>query len=140
MSDLKIDGHKLIYHIDRVARWLKGEEIYPIYVEVSPFGGCNHRCKFCALDYLGYEPEFLKTDLFLDILTEMGELGVKSIMYAGEGEPLLHRDINKIISHTKKVGIDVAITTNGVLLNKFFKTKNIIIFFNIIIDVGDQNE
>jgi radical SAM protein with 4Fe4S-binding SPASM domain len=37
-------------------------------------------------------------------------------MYAGEGEPLLHRDIAEIIRHTRSVGIDVALTTNGVFL------------------------
>jgi radical SAM protein with 4Fe4S-binding SPASM domain len=48
----------------------------------------------------------------------MSARGVKSVMYAGEGEPLLHKDIAGIINHTKKVGIDVAITTNGVLLHE----------------------
>lgn len=67
-----------------------------------------------------YKPNFLSTALLKDRLKEMASCGLKSIMYAGEGEPLLHKDIIEIINHTKKEGIDVAVTTNGVLLNDYF--------------------
>lgn len=113
-----IDSHKLMFHPREVARWLDGEDIYPVYVEISPSGACNHRCLFCALDYLGYEPRFLETVMLRDRVAEMGRLGVKSIMFGGEGEPLLHPDIGEIIKHTKASGIDVAVTTNGVLLTR----------------------
>lgn len=73
---------------------------------------------YCALDFMGYKPRFLDTGLLKKRLTEMGRLGVKSVMCAGEGEPFLHKDIAEIINHTKRAGIDVAITTNGVLFNK----------------------
>jgi len=118
MDKYRIDSHKLIYHPQRVSDWLRGEKIFPIYIEISPSGACNHRCSYCALDFMGYKPRFLGTGLIKDRLSEMGRLGVKSVMYAGEGEPLLHKDIVEIINHTKSSGIDVAITTNGVLLNK----------------------
>lgn len=118
IDELRIDSHKLIYHVDRVSQWLKGDLIYPIYLEIAPCGTCNHRCIFCALDYLGYKKRFINTDILKKRLSEMAKLGVKSIMYAGEGEPLLHKDIDKIILHTKKAGIDVAITTNGVFFDK----------------------
>jgi len=111
----RIDSHKLMYHPGRVAAWLRGEDIFPLYVEISPSGACNHRCTYCALDYMGYQHRFLDTAVLKKRLTEMGRLGIKSVMYAGEGEPFLHRDIAEIINHTKESGIDVAVTSNGVL-------------------------
>ncbi len=114
----RIDSHKLFYHVSRVNDWLKGKVIYPLYTEIATSGACNHRCSYCALDYMEYQQRFLDKKVLMDRLSEMASLGVKSVMYAGEGEPLLHKDIGDIINHTKKVGIDVAITTNGVELNK----------------------
>ena len=118
MDKYRIDSHKLLYHVSRVNDWLKGNAICPIYMEISPSGACNHRCTYCALDFMEYQPMFLDNTLLKDRLSELALLGVKSVMYAGEGEPLLHKDIGDIISHTRKAGIDVAITTNGVLLNE----------------------
>jgi cyclic pyranopterin phosphate synthase len=118
MDKYRIDSHKLIYHVDRVSDWLKGKNTYPIYLEIAPSGSCNHRCIYCGLDFMRYTPQFLDTQKLKIRLSEMASLGVKSIMYAGEGEPLLHKDIAGIMQHTKKCGIDVAITTNGVLLRE----------------------
>jgi radical SAM protein with 4Fe4S-binding SPASM domain len=116
MDKYRIDSHKLLYHPERVSRWLKGETIYPIYMEVSPTGSCNHRCTYCGLDFMEYQNRSLDTTLFKERLTEMGKLGLKSIMYAGEGEPFLHKDIGEIIRHTKASDIDVGVTTNAALL------------------------
>ena len=118
MDNLRIDSHKLMYHVSRVSKWLEGENIYPIYVEIAPSGACNHRCVFCALEYLDYRPHFLRTDVLLDVISEMARKEVKGVMYAGEGEPLLHKDIGRIVRHTADAGIDVSITTNGVLLDR----------------------
>lgn len=116
MDKFKIDSHKLNYHPRRLADWLDGKNIYPVYMELSPIGSCNHRCTFCGLDFMGYKSVRLETERMRTLLPELEKLGVKSIMYAGEGEPFLHRDMAEIADLTKAAGIDVSFTTNGVLM------------------------
>ncbi len=120
MDRFRIDGHKLMFHPERVADWVQGKPVYPIYVEIAPAGACNHRCTFCAVDYIGYVVRYLDAEVLKDRLSEMGACGVKSVMYAGEGEPLLHKKLDEIIVHAKAAGIDNAITTNAVALTERF--------------------
>lgn len=117
MDEYRIDSHKLMYHVERVHQWLQGALIYPIYMEASPSGACNHRCTFCGLDFMGYKPRFLDAKVIEERLGEMAGLGLKSIMYGGEGEPLLHKELARLIEFGKKAGLDNALTTNGVLLD-----------------------
>ncbi|MFA5863273.1 MAG: radical SAM/SPASM domain-containing protein [Phycisphaerae bacterium] len=118
MTKTEIDSHRLIFHPRRVADWLDGKMTYPIYVEVGPTNRCNHRCVFCALDWMRHGGVDFETDLMLKTLSEMGRVGVKSIMFAGEGEPFLHNDIGRFVSHAKENGLDVAITTNGAAMDE----------------------
>ena len=87
-------------------------------MEISPSGACNHRCVFCALDFMKYRPLFLDSHILIDRLFEMADFGLRSIMFAGEGEPLIHRDILHIAGKAREAGLDIAFTTNGVLLNE----------------------
>jgi GTP 3',8-cyclase len=144
-DDYRIDSHKLIYHPERVARWLqagndweKAKKVYPIYLEVSPSGACNHRCTFCALDYIGYKPRLLDMEVMRRVLPEMGSLGVKSIMFAGEGEPLLHKQIVELAGLAVESTIDISFTTNGVLLSPRIAEKLLPItqWIKVSIDAG----
>ena len=125
----KIDGEKIDFHPERVEQWINTgnnwdevKKVYPIYAEITPIGGCNHRCSFCCVDYIGYQNRSLDEGVFKRTLSDMGELGVKSVMYAGEGEPLLYKNLSGIIEHAKGAGIDNSITTNAnALTEKFAK-------------------
>jgi len=119
-----IDSHKLIFHPNEVSKWLKAKnseellKIYPIYVEFSPVGACNHRCVFCAFDYIGYKTVMWDSRIFKKRVFEMGKLGIKSMLIAGEGEPLFHKEIDLMAEYGKKAGIDVAFSTNFVFFDK----------------------
>lgn len=138
MDQYRIDSHKLMFHPHIVSDWLKDKPIYPIYVEICPYGGCNHRCVYCAYNYTKYKPISLDTTVLKNRINEMANIGIKAIMYAGEGEPLLHKDISSIINHTKLSGIAVAVTTNGVKFTKEFSEKCLgsISWIKVSIDAG----
>ena len=52
----------------------------------------------------------------MQTIENMAACGVRSVMYAGEGEPLLHPKLARVARRAKEVGIDNALTTNGVAL------------------------
>lgn len=117
------DNHKLIYHPKRIAEWEQNGDCFPIYVEIGLTNRCNHRCIFCALDYLERGVKDINSKVLEENLEDMASHGVKSVMFAGEGEPLLHKDISYFVEIAKKNKMDVAITTNGVGFTKELADK-----------------
>jgi wyosine [tRNA(Phe)-imidazoG37] synthetase (radical SAM superfamily) len=137
----RIDSHKLIYHPWRVSEWLAGKLIYPIYIEIATSGACNHRCIFCALDYVGYKMRFLDRDVLARALVEMGQRGVKSVMFSGEGEPLLHKQMGQIVADARGAGLDVAITTNATPLTERLSSQILgaITWIKVSINAGSRD-
>lgn len=118
MSDIYfIDGHKLLWHLDRVVMWQNNPVICPIYMELSPISSCNHRCIFCGVDF-ARKNKVLNVSNYIKFIKFLSKEGLRSVMIAGEGEPLLHKEIERIILETKKSGVDVALVTNGSLAYK----------------------
>jgi 2-iminoacetate synthase ThiH len=76
-EQVKLESHKLIFHPKRVADWMAGKMIYPLYIEASLSSVCNYRCCFCAYDFVGDKTGFADTAVFKNTLNEVGALGVK---------------------------------------------------------------
>ena len=124
MDRFRIDSHKLHLHPERVSQWKtaktweEAKTLYPLYWEITTSAACNHRCSFCSVDAIGYPAILMDAQILIERMREAQILGVKSVMFAGTGEPLLHKKIDHIVSGAVLSGLDVAFTTNGVLLNK----------------------
>ena len=122
MDEWGIDSHKLHLHPERVAQWLeadtweKAKRVYPIYWEITTSAACNHRCVFCSTDAIGYPAILMDKDILIERMREAKSLWVKSVMFGGTGEPLVHKRIPDICAGAKQAGLDYAFTTNGVLM------------------------
>lgn len=138
VDQYNIDSHKYSYHPDHsstVINYIRNpndqsiraafKALHPKYIEISPVGACNHRCTFCAVDYIGYKSIFMDANMYKATIDSMKGRGCGSIMFAGEGEPLLHPEISEFVNYTKEYGdIDTSFTTNAFkLTDKFVESS-----------------
>ena len=114
-KELFMDSSKLVHHPKTVKKWKEGEQIFPIHVEISPSSGCNNRCILCCVDYKKHKREDLSEDLMNRLPEDLKESGVKSYLLAGEGEPFLNKYCTSMVQKSKELGIDGAMTSNGIL-------------------------
>ncbi|MEK6266836.1 MAG: GTP 3',8-cyclase MoaA [Clostridium sp.] len=91
------------------------------YLRISVTDRCNLRCIYCmpekGVKSLKHD-DILRFEDTLKIVKIAASLGINKIRYTG-GEPLVMKDIDKLIYETSKIqGInDISITTNGILLS-----------------------
>lgn len=91
------------------------------YLRISLTERCNLRCFYCMPEegiQLRDKKEFMSTEELLFIAKTFVDLGIKKIRLTG-GEPFIRKDIDNIIIELAKLPIELAITTNGILIDKY---------------------
>lgn len=78
---------------------------------------CNLNCKYCLSDSGIDGQEGLKTREAIDVINQLGELGINRLDFTG-GEPLLRKDLEKLIQCAKYNHINTIVTTNSILLTQ----------------------
>src|SRR5438067_2419417 len=132
--DLKTDPFtplKLFSHMEPLYRWSKGENIYPITMELGPSTVCNHFCTWCMHGgYFGThkgdskslklypDNSQMKFEFYRGLCDELAELGIKSMIFSGSGEPFVNPELMDFIEYTTSKGIEVAAITHGGLLTR----------------------
>ena len=91
-------------------------------LRISVTDRCNFRCRYCMpREVYGVDHPFLARQELLSfeeierLARIFVELGVRKIRLTG-GEPLLRRDLPRLIERLAPLGADLALTTNGSLL------------------------
>ncbi|MDI1354983.1 MAG: GTP 3',8-cyclase MoaA [bacterium] len=94
------------------------------YLRISLTERCNLRCTYCMPEegiVLRPRAQFMKTDEVIAIAKTFVSLGIKKIRLTG-GEPLVRNDAKEVIEQLAKLPIELAISTNGVLVDQFIDT------------------
>ena len=140
MAKFNFDGHKLFYQFETTYKLLTDQEVNPVYVEYSPVGSCNHRCIFCAYDYIGYQSRKLEKSKTIQSIKDYASMGCKAMLFAGEGEPLIHPNIDEFIETAFNSGVGSAIYTNGVLFTpkRSEKILDKLTFIRVSFNAGDK--
>lgn len=112
-----LDGHKLIYHKDRVNDWLNGKRIAPISIDWALTQACPYNCTYCFAK-LQKNPGQVTKKAALDFLTDCANIGVLATTLTGDGESTMMPFYYDVITHGKDVGLDMATATCGYPLKK----------------------
>ncbi len=113
---LILDGHKLYWHTDRVARWLAGEHIAPITIDCSLTRACTYNCVYCYGKLQHNKGKSLSKDTIFRFLDDCAHIGVKAVSFVSDGESTCSPHLYDAILRGKANGLDMALGTNGFLL------------------------
>ncbi len=91
------------------------------YLRISLTERCNLRCFYCMPEEgvpLRPKPEFMSTEETVEIAKTFVAEGVNKIRITG-GEPLIKKDIANILTQLAALGVNLYLTTNGILIDKY---------------------
>jgi MoaA/NifB/PqqE/SkfB family radical SAM enzyme len=114
---LILDGHKLAWHWDRVEAWLRGDRIAPITIDCALTRRCSYRCVYCYGLLQANDEKQMTQDVIFRFLDDAAEIGVKAISFVSDGESTCSPHIYAAILRGKNNGLDMALGTNGYLLD-----------------------
>lgn len=128
-NDMKrrMDDTKMLWHMDRVHAYLdRGERIAPLYIDAGLTKTCNIRCLYCYGVYQNFTGEKIRPEVVVQLFNDAPLLGVKALTIAGDGEPTLNPGLYDALDAGKKNGLDIALATNGVLLDSDERLDNVL--------------
>ncbi len=116
MGKLVLDGHKLLWHMDRLKARLRGEKIVPITIDCALTRRCTYRCVYCYGQLQANDEKRMTRDVIFRFLDDAASIGVKAISFVGDGESTCSPYLYDAILRGKVNGLDMALGTNGYLL------------------------
>jgi MoaA/NifB/PqqE/SkfB family radical SAM enzyme len=84
--------------------------------QVHPLRTCNLRCLHCYSESAPVRRERLSPEVIWDAISAAAADGYNVVGFSG-GEPLLYEPLGELLAATRKLGLRVSVTTNGMVLD-----------------------
>ena len=104
--------HRNIRGVREMLRAVVSTE-HPLLAHIIPIRRCNLACEYCN-EYDDFSKP-VPTEAIFRRVDKLAELGTSVITISG-GEPLLHPELDNIITRIRKTGMVAGLITNGYLL------------------------
>src|SRR5579859_1583953 len=86
---------------------------HPVMAHIIPIRRCNLACTYCN-EYDDVSKPVAR-ETMIERLDQLADLGTNIVTFSG-GEPLLHPELDQLITHVRRRGIIAGMITNGYLL------------------------
>jgi len=103
-----------ILRIARKALWALVDRNHPVLVHVIAMRRCNLSCAYCNEYDAVSKP--VPVEVMKRRIDRLAELGTAVLTFSG-GEPLMHPEIDALVSHARQRGMFVTLITNGYYLS-----------------------
>lgn len=117
-KELILDGTKIAWHADRIAKWERGERFAPVTMDIALTRACNYGCHFCYAMLQENANHVITKDIIYDFLDDAAEIGVRGISLVGDGESSISPVFADTIIRGSQNGISMAVASNGLTITK----------------------
>lgn len=107
---------KILWHFDRIQKWLNDEAVYPVTLEIDPSNACNEQCIWCCWEEHRKNKEMMPWELMEKIIHNLARVGVKGLIWTGGGEPLMNQYTIRGMELAKSLSMENGMFTNGILM------------------------
>lgn len=110
----KLKGYSYSVETGKSAR--NSEKLLTLRVETSLL--CNMKCIYCAWDSGKALKDEIDFKLLKDFVTEGKELGCKSVVIIGGGEPTIYNYFKELVTYITQLDMIPVVITNGMTMDK----------------------
>lgn len=148
---------KVFHHRERLHQLRQGKQPVPCQVHLVISDLCNQDCNFCAYRASGYSSNQLfvgESELasyghnnpkrvipygkIVEILDDCVNMGIPAIQITGGGEPTVHPHFSDVIESVLSRRLELALVTNGLLIDKHIDQLVHAKWIRVSIDAGTE--
>lgn len=98
------------YSPELIQEYKKTDKLLSLRIETNP--NCNFNCAYCYATELRRDMPLLTYEKLTAVIDEAVELGIKSVLCIGNGEPLMYEHLKQLIQHVNSKGVTYATFSN----------------------------